>query len=128
MTDLKPKFYTKSVIIAFSILLSTFFGALLFSYNLIEAGKKKGILNVILFTVLWNFVLGKMLGNIIHNTLIVFGITNLAGGIILAFLFWKIYLKEKVDFDRKKVWGPLILLIVIYGAFISFLLLNQHGL
>lgn len=128
MADTKPKFYTKGVIIAFSLLLSTFFGALLLSFNLIEAGKKRGIINVILFSVVWNLLLVRFLRNFIHNTLINFGIINLSGGVILAFLFWKFYLKEIVDFKRKKIWLPLILLAVIYGALIGFLLLSQHGL
>ncbi len=128
MTNQKPKLYSRGVIILFSTLMSTFFGALLFSYNLIEAEKKKGILFVLLFAVAWNYLIGRLLGYIIHSILINFGITNLSGGIILAFLFWKIYLKETVEFERKKIWVPLILLIVVYGAFVGFLLVSQSRL
>ncbi len=124
MTESKPKLYNKGVIIAFSLLLTTFFGALLLSFNLIETHKKKGIINVILFCVVWNLLMVRLLGKIIDNTLVNFGITNLSGGIIIALLFWKIYLKEIVDFERKKVWLPLILLVIIYGALIGLLLIG----
>jgi hypothetical protein len=128
MTDTKPKLYSKGVIITFSLLLSTFFGALLFAFNLMEAGKKKGVMNVILFSIVWNFLLIRVLVKVIHNTLINFGIINLSGGLIIAFIFWKIYLKEVVEFERKDIRLPLILLIVIYGALIAFLLISQYSL
>ncbi len=79
MTDLseeKPKIYVKAVVLIFSVLLSTLFGALLFAQNLREIGKKKEIFNIFLFAIFWNTLLLKILGMMIPNPLVVYGITN----------------------------------------------------
>ena len=45
-SEAKPKIYTKAVVLIFSILLSTIFGAVLFAQNMKEAGKKMEIYNI----------------------------------------------------------------------------------
>jgi len=122
----KPKIYVKAVVFIFSVLLSTIFGALLFAQNLNETGKKKDILHIILFSIIWNMLLLKSLGNIIHNPLIVYGITNTLGGLLLIFPFWNYYMKEIIDYDRRKIWGPLIVFIALVGGLTAFLLLYHH--
>ena len=122
----KPKIYVKAVVFIFSILLSTLFGALLFARNLNETGKKIEILQIFLFSIVWNTLLLKSLGNIIHNAIIVYGITNTLGGLLLIFPFWNYYLKEIVDYDRRKIWGPLIVFTTLVGGFTAFVLLYHH--
>ncbi len=121
----KPKLFTKPAILIFSILLSTFFGALLFAQNLIGVAKKKDIWGVISFSIIWNAILIRFLGKFIPNSLIVFGITNAIGGLILIFPFWNYYLQEIVDYKARKIWGPLILFVVLVGGFSAFLLLKK---
>jgi len=123
----KPKIYVKAVVLIFSVLLSTIFGALLFAQNLNSAGKKKEILQIILFSIIWNTLLLKSLSHIIHNALIVYGITNTLGGLLLIFPFWNYYLKDIVDYDRRKIWGPLIVFIALVGGLTAFLLLYHNG-
>ena len=122
----KPKIYVKAVVFIFSILLSTLFGALLFARNLNETGKKIEILQIFLFSIVWNTLLLKSLGNIIHNALIVYGITNTLGGLLLIFPFWNYYLRDIVDYDKRKIWGPLIFFIALVGGLTAFLLLYHH--
>jgi len=129
MTDLseeKPKIYVKAVVLIFSVLLSTLFGALLFAQNLKEIGKKKEIFNIFLFAIFWNTLLLKILGMIIPNPLVVYGITNTVGGLLLIFPFWNYYLSEIVGFDKRTIWLPLIFFIVLVGGFTAFLLLYHH--
>ena len=122
----KPKLFSKPAILVFSILLSTFFGALLFAQNLKEVAKKKDIFGVILFSIIWNMILYKFLGKFIHNSLVVLGITNALGGLILIFPFWNYFLKDITDYKRNKIWGPLILFVVLVGGFTAFLLLRKE--
>ena len=121
----RPKLYSKAAIFAFSILLSTIFGALLFAENLKEITKRKEIYKIILFSIIWNVLLMNLLKKIITNGLVLYGIVNVLGGLILIFPFWDFYLKDIVDFQRRKVWGPIIIFIVIVGGFTTFLLLKR---
>ena len=121
----KPKLFSKPAILVFSILLSTFFGGLLFAQNLKEAAKKKDIFGVVIFSIIWQVALTKFLGKFIPNSLVVLGITNALGGLILIFPFWNYFLKEIVDYKRNKIWGPLILFVIIVGGFTAFLLLRK---
>jgi hypothetical protein len=122
----KPKIYVKGVVFIFSVLLSTLFGALLFAQNLKETGRKIEIFNVLLFAIFWNTLLLKMLGKIIPNALMVYGITNVLGGLLLIFPFWNYYLKEVVDYDRRKVWGPIIVFVVLVGGLTAFIFLYHR--
>jgi len=125
-SEAKPKIYTKAVVLIFSILLSTIFGAVLFAQNMKEAGKKMEIYNILFFSIFWNTLLIKMLGKIIPNSLMVYGIANVLGGLLLIFPFWNYYLKEVVDYDRRKLWGPIIVFIVLVGGLTAFILLYHH--
>jgi len=122
----KPKLTTRAAILVFSFLLSTFFGALLFAQNLKEIGKTKAILNIILFSFFWNIIISKILGQIIHYGLVVYGLTNILGGLILIIPFWNYYLKEIVDFKSRKIWGPLVVLMIIPVAYIVLILLSKN--
>ncbi|HEY3388190.1 MAG TPA: hypothetical protein VGK38_01360 [Prolixibacteraceae bacterium] len=122
----KPKLTTRTAVLVFSFLLSTIFGALLFAQNLKEIGKSKAILNIILFSIFWNIIILKILDKIIHNGLIVYGITNILGGLILIIPFWNYYLKEIVDYKSRKIWGPLVVFLVMVGAYILLILFSKN--
>src|SRR5689334_21939184 len=87
----QPRLFNKAAILTFSILMSTFFGALMFSQNLASIGKKNEIIKVILFAGLWNLIFFRLSGKIISNPLISFIIINLLGGIVLIFPMWNHY-------------------------------------
>jgi len=122
----KPKLTSRAAILIFSFLLSTIFGALLFAQNLNETGKTKAIINVILFSCSWNIIISKILSQIIHNGLVVYGITNILGGLILIIPFWNYYLKEIVEFKSRKIGAPLIVLMVIAVAYFAFIFLSKN--
>lgn len=122
----KPKLTTRAAILVFSFLLSTIFGALLFAQNLKEIGKTKAILNIILFSFFWNIIISKILGQIIHNGLVVFAITNILGGLILIIPFWNYYMKEIVDFKARKIVGPLVVFMVMVVGYIVLILLSKN--
>jgi len=122
----KPKLTTRAAILVFSFLLSTIFGALLFAQNLKEIGKTKAILNIILFSFFWNIIISKILSQIIHNSLVVYGITNILGGLILIIPFWNYYLNEIVDYKSRKIWASLVVFMVMAGGYIALILLSKN--
>jgi hypothetical protein len=122
----KPKLTTKTAVLIFSFLLSTVFGALLFAQNLKEIGKTKVIINIILFSVFWNIIISKILGKIIENGIVVYGITNILGGLILVIPFWNYYLKEIIDYKARRIWAPLIVFVVIVCGYIALIFLSKN--
>jgi hypothetical protein len=121
----RPKLFAKPVILAFSILLSTFFGAILFAQNLKEIGRKNEILKVILFAIIWNLLVLRTSGRLVTNPILSYVITNILGGAILIFPYWTYYFKEIKDYEKRKIWGPLIVVLAIAGAFTALVLLKK---
>lgn len=112
------KLFNKSTILIFSIIGSTLFGALLFSDNLKQLDKRKHIASIIIFALVWNVMMMKLLKNI-TIPFVPFIITNLLGGIILIVPIWKYHIEEyQKSFVSRKIWGPLISLIVLYSVII----------
>jgi len=109
------KLFTKTSILVFSIIGSTLFGALLFSDNLKQVDKKKYIPAIILFGLLWNILILKLLKPLAIPYL-PFTLANLSGGLLLIGPIWKNYLNEETTFLSRKIWGPLLSLLVLYGA------------
>ena len=121
----QPRFFAKPAVFVFSILLSTFFGALLFAQNLKEIGKKGEIFKVILFAIIWNMFLLKISARFIPNPLISYVIVNGLGGLILIYPYCEHYFKEVEHFEKRKVWGPAVIFIVLLIAIVTYLLVSK---
>lgn len=124
--ETKPKLYTKTAILVFSTLLTTFFGSLLFAQNIKEAGRKKEILNIVLFGIFWNIIQMKILEKFFHINILIHFFVNALGGLVLTIPFWNYYLKEIIDFNRKKIWAPLFVVVIFVGGFLILFLLNTR--
>ena len=116
-TNNNPKFYNRLSIFIFSIFLSSFFGSILLAQNLNEVNRKNKIFQVILIAIGVNIILFKSLKLLIPNqTWITFYLLpNIIGGLIMAFPIWNYYLSDIKEYKNKNVWGPLIVLIILYG-------------
>lgn len=113
---MKPKFYSEEAIGGLTLLLSPFFGCILFSYNLREIGKGKLIPIFIIVGMFWTFVFKKLTTGIIDNNLFQFILSNIVGSLILTFILWDKFFLNFPTYDRKKVWKPLIVFVGICGA------------
>jgi asparagine N-glycosylation enzyme membrane subunit Stt3 len=114
LNETKPKFFTRASIFIFSILLTVVFGALLFSDNLNEAGKRKEIYKIILLSIAWYTVLENILKRITHLSFVTsYLIINGIGGLMIAFPIWNNYLKEIEEFEKRKSSGPAIVFLVL---------------
>jgi hypothetical protein len=114
------KLYSKPTIIVFSLLGSTLYGATLYSMNLYSVGKKKIAFTPLLFALVYNFIMPKVISGLgidIYG-LVNYGITNLGGGLILAFVLWKEQIDQDYEFENRSIWGPLAALLSLIAFFL----------
>jgi len=121
----RPNFFSKPAIWGFSVLLSPFFGAILFAQNLNEIGKKNEIFKVILFSIAWNIAM-RLCTRMFNDFLYTFLIANALGGLILIFPIWNYYFKEIIDYKRRNIYGPAIVVTVIIAFLITLILVTRH--
>lgn len=114
----RPTLYNQATIIIFSILLSTFFGGIIYSQNLSAIGNRKQITPVLVFCIIWNIVLFKLAHRYTDNFILSFILPNIMGGLMLSIFFWKHHFGD-LDFKVRSVWIPLAILLLIYGLFVG---------
>jgi hypothetical protein len=119
-----PKLYNKATIVIFSVLLSTFFGGIIYSQNLSEIDNRKQIGPVLVFCIIWNIILFKLAHRFTDNFVLTFILPNIFGGLILSGLFWKHHFGD-LDFKVRSVWLPSVIVLLIYGLFAGLRLLGN---
>lgn len=117
---MKPRFYSKEAIGGLTLLLSPFFGCILFSYNLREIGKGKLSPIFIIAGMFWTFIFKKFTTGLIDNNLFQFILSNIVGSLILSFFLWDKFFIDYPTYEKKKVWKPLIVFVGICGALLLF--------
>lgn len=113
----KPNLYTKSAIFFAALTLSPFFGALLFAENLVAIGNKRKVLLVAFLAVLWNGLTFKIAADFFQNSPLAYAAGNAIGGLLLIFPAWKQYLGKVLDFQKRSIWSPLLVILFIYALF-----------
>lgn len=116
----RPKLYNQATIVIFSILLSTFFGGIIYSQNLSEIDNRKQITPVLAFCIIWNIVFFKFAHRYTDNFILTFILPNIMGGLILSIFFWKHHFGN-LDFKVRNIWMPLTIVLLIYGLFAGLL-------
>jgi len=116
-----PVLYSEKVIYSFSILFTVIFGAVLFAVNLKEVNKRKGILPVISFSILYTVLATYILNKIDLGTAgsLIFGAI---GAVIINNLFWSKYIGKDLSYRRKKYAKPLIVALIIFTPIAAFLI------
>lgn len=120
---MKPRFYSKWGIGGLTLILSPFFGCILFSYNLREIGKGKLSPYFIIIGMFWTFIFKKLTEGILGNDLFQFLLSNLVGGLILTFYFWDKFFIDYPTYQTKPVWKPLLVFVGICGGLLLFQIL-----
>lgn len=123
---LKPKIYSKRAIWGFSVFFSSIFGGILLMQNLKDIGKRKQANIVLIVSILLTaltVVIVVVSG--IKDRSVGF-ICNIVSAAILTELFFKKYIPDEIEYDKKKIWKPLIIGLVIFGAFIFLELWGQN--
>jgi hypothetical protein len=115
----QPKLYNKATIVGFSILLSTFFGGVLYSQNLVSTGNRRQIVSVLVFCLLWNIIAFNIANRFTDNFLLTFILPNLVGGLILANPIWEHHFKDIDTFKARAIWIPFMIVIGLVGILIA---------
>lgn len=118
MTDSNPKIYSKKAIWGFSLFFSAIFGAVLLMQNLKDIGKKKEANIILLLSIIYTAVTIYIV-NIPDkpNTPLTY-ICNIVGAVILTEYFYKKSFPSDPTFEKKKIWKPLIISILISIPFL----------
>jgi len=107
-----PELHSKKVIMVFSGLFSTIFGAVLLMYNMKQTENKTGRIQVLIFGILYTIatLVVVNLMNISGNIALIF---NIAGGGILTEYFWNKFIGKNFE-HRKRSWiKPAIISVLI---------------
>lgn len=104
-----PKLFSKPTILVFSILGSTFFGALVYCSNLQALNKKQFIAPTIVFSIVFN-VFAIWISKDLGYPLIKYFTINAIGGLVLIKAFWNYHLPDVKNNEPRKIWGPSIAL------------------
>lgn len=90
----------------------------MFGYNLRTVGKNKVVVPLILITLVGNAILRQLVKSVLPGSAYELFIPNFICGLILAFPVWDNYLGEFPNYNFKKIWWPLLAVVVIYGGLI----------
>ena len=116
--EVHPKIYSKRAINIFSILFSAIFGAILLMQNLRDIGKKKEanliLLGAIVYTGIFIYLVN--IPEKPQTSLTFLG--NLVAGYVLSEILYKKYFPQDEQFEKKKIWKPLIISILIMIPFV----------
>lgn len=112
------KLFTKATIFVFTLIGSTLFGSMLFADNLKQADKAKHISVLIAFGLIWNLLITTLLRPL-NIPFLPIGVANISGALLLIGPIWKYYLSSETDFVKRSFLGPLLALIITYGAIIG---------
>ncbi|CAM1361723.1 conserved membrane hypothetical protein [Tenacibaculum litopenaei] len=107
-----PELHSKKVIMVFSGLFSTIFGAVLLMYNMKQTENQTGRIQVLIFGILYTIIT-----LVVVNSLKIGGnialIFNIAGGGILTEYFWNKFIGKELQ-HRKRSWiKPAIISVLI---------------
>lgn len=107
-----PELHSKKVIMVFSGLFSTIFGAVLLMYNMKQTDNQTGRTQILIFGILYTIITLVVVNllNIGGNIALIF---NIAGGGILTEYFWNKFIGKEFQ-HRKRSWiKPAIISVLI---------------
>lgn len=114
--------YSRRKIDIFTFIFGIIIGTILMIVNLYKTNKKKGIIPLIIFCIVYLIIVGNILiyiDTVNHSLLNLsrFGL-NALGAIIIRTLFWNVFIGKGFKYRERSVWLPIILGIIIQGLFI----------
>lgn len=122
----RPGIYSKSAIRGFAIFFSAIFGGVLLMQNLKDLGKKKEA-NIVLAISILITIAVIIIANMFAKSNSSIGlIGNIAGASFLADYFFKKYIPNEEDYEKKKITKPLIIGLLITLPFIALVLYHFY--
>ena len=119
-----PKLYSKRLILVFSGLFSVLFGTVLLLSNLKKSGEKKGIIQVIIFALIYVTGMVFTIQTMNANTNLALPM-NIVGALILNEYFWNRYIGKDTEYEKKGWIKPAIISMCIsIPAFLALVYLS----
>lgn len=108
-----PVLYSQTTILAFSLFFSTLAGGILLAINASRISKK-GILPIILFSVLFTVAqsIATYKVNDPNNILLI--AIPISGAFILSQFFWNRFFGKNIQYQKRSVLVPLIIVLIIF--------------
>ncbi|WP_010520379.1 hypothetical protein [Aquimarina agarivorans] len=120
-----PSLYSPTAVLGFTILFSVIFGGILMFLNLRTLNKKSTALKV-LFATIGFMLIGGLVAQWSEMNQWVIMLVNVIGGIVLIEFFWKKYIGNTSNFNRKSILKPAVIsLLVSFLVTYLFIYLNQ---
>jgi hypothetical protein len=116
-----PSLYSRAAIFVAALVLSPFFGALLFVQNLLAVEKGKKAIALLVFAGVWNFITFKVAWDFFLNNPLAYLVGNAVGGFILIFPMWRQHFSEMENYESKTVWSPLLVIIAIIAILMAII-------
>lgn len=112
-----PLFYSKRAIYVFSVLFSVLFGSVMLAMNVAKTkGAAKSLL-VVLFGILYTGFIFTIAVRFNLNTFSGLFLSMIGAYFMIAF-FWGRFIGNEVLYRPRKIWGPLIVGIILVAAFV----------
>ncbi|MFD2519210.1 hypothetical protein [Salinimicrobium flavum] len=121
-----PRLYSKILILAFAILFSVIFAAVLLMSNLRSLGKQKAALGVLAFAVLYLIATALVMQAFDLQPGLTL-VANVIGAAILNEFFWNKYIGSDFVFEKKSWMKPTLIALAIAMLFF-FLLVGVGGM
>ncbi|MEW2920414.1 hypothetical protein AB1A65_03025 [Muricauda sp. ANG21] len=116
-----PELHSKKVILVFSAIFSTIFGAVLLMYNMKQTNNGKGRIQVLIFGILYTILI-MIIVNTLKTSFNISIILNLIGASVLNEYFWNKFIGKEFLY-RKRSWiKPAIISVIITVPFILALI------
>lgn len=112
------KIYSQKAIILFSLLFSAIFGAVLLMQNLRDIGQKRAANRVLFLSILYSAITIFIVSIPDRPNVFLTYLCNFIGAMILIEFIYKRYFPDEEAFEKKKIWKPLIISILIIFPFI----------
>ncbi len=112
-TEKQPRIYSKRTIFGFSIFFSTIFGAVLLMQNLKDIGKKKESYIILILSTLYTALTIYIVNIPAEPKTSLTYLCNMAGGLVLTEYIYKKNFPNDQNIEKKKIWKPLIISILI---------------
>ena len=119
-----PAYFSKRVILIFSVLFSVFVASILLAINLSNTAHKDKIGLSVLFGLGFAIAAG-LLAPTFHYSPIFTILTGFTGAYLMEVLFWNKYIGNSALYKPRPVWVPLIIVLVIYIPLGVFLYYNK---
>jgi len=124
-STIQLKIYSKKAIWGFSVFFSSIFGAVLLMQNLKYIGKKKESYIVLLLSIFYTALTIYIVNIPAEPKSSLTLLCNMIGGVILTEFVYKKNFPNDQNIEKKKIWKPLIISVLIIIPFILALIYSK---